>query len=246
MLKLSATGLNLLNECERCFWLLKVKEIKRPEGIFPSLPGGMDKLFKVRYDRFRQLGKLPPEIAHMKDVQLFQDQGKLNKWRNAFTGVKLSRTKKTEMTMAIDDLLLDSEDRAIVIDYKTRGYAPKPGAPDYYGLQLNVYGLGIKFLGFKLNGKACLAYYWPKENLPVSKDFSTVDLAFDFLLEEHECDPKKAMDMILKAEETAEKAIMPAPGPECKYCKRDSEMLALGTGDTQEHNAPVEEYGLPF
>jgi len=38
-------------ECPRCFWLQIVKNIKRPAGIFPSLPSGMDKILKVHFDK---------------------------------------------------------------------------------------------------------------------------------------------------------------------------------------------------
>ena len=34
-------------ECPRCFWLQIVKNIKRPQGIFPSLPSGMDQVGTV-------------------------------------------------------------------------------------------------------------------------------------------------------------------------------------------------------
>ena len=39
--KLSASALKLMEECPRCFWLHH-HDKKRPSGIFPSLPNGMD------------------------------------------------------------------------------------------------------------------------------------------------------------------------------------------------------------
>src|SRR3989338_6659737 len=50
---LSPSALNLFLECARCFWLEKVKKIKRPRGIFPSLPGGMDRIIKTYFDSYR-------------------------------------------------------------------------------------------------------------------------------------------------------------------------------------------------
>ncbi|GAI53572.1 unnamed protein product, partial [marine sediment metagenome] len=41
-IRLSPSALNLFLQCPRCFWLEKNKGIKRPRGIFPSLPSGMD------------------------------------------------------------------------------------------------------------------------------------------------------------------------------------------------------------
>ena len=60
--KLSPTSINLMLECPKCFWLQLVKKIKRPEGIFPSLPGGMGRIIKRHFDKFMERGELPPEI----------------------------------------------------------------------------------------------------------------------------------------------------------------------------------------
>ena len=60
--KLSPSSLNLMKECPRCFWLHQHKVWSRPSGIFPSLPNGMDKILKVHFDKFRDKGKLPPEL----------------------------------------------------------------------------------------------------------------------------------------------------------------------------------------
>jgi len=45
--KLSPSALNLMKECPRCFWLAQHKVWKRPSGIFPSLPSGMDRILKI-------------------------------------------------------------------------------------------------------------------------------------------------------------------------------------------------------
>src|SRR3989344_3937655 len=55
-----STGLNLFRDCPRCFWLHYNKNVHRPRGIFPSLPGGMDLVLKDYFDQFR--GSLPPEL----------------------------------------------------------------------------------------------------------------------------------------------------------------------------------------
>ncbi|MCX6774543.1 MAG: hypothetical protein NTY99_00435 [DPANN group archaeon] len=50
-IKLSPSSLNLFKDCPRCFWLDKIKGISRPEGIFPSLPSGIDKVLKEHFDK---------------------------------------------------------------------------------------------------------------------------------------------------------------------------------------------------
>ena len=93
-IRLSPSTLNLFLECQKCFWLDQVKGIHRPRGIFPSLPGGMDGLIKKYFDKYRALGKLPPELEGKLDgVELFADGILLNKWRTLYTLCKVSNLK---------------------------------------------------------------------------------------------------------------------------------------------------------
>jgi len=48
--KFSPSKLNLVKDCPRCFWLEFNKKFRRPRGIFPSLPSGMDKILKNHFD----------------------------------------------------------------------------------------------------------------------------------------------------------------------------------------------------
>ena len=71
--KISPSSLNLLEECPKCFWMYVVKKHGRPNGAFPSLPSGVDRLLKNRFDKFREIDELPPEIRHHKiDALLFK------------------------------------------------------------------------------------------------------------------------------------------------------------------------------
>ena len=47
--RLSPSALNLFKECPRCFWLTHHKVWKRPAGIFPSLPSGMERGLEQDY-----------------------------------------------------------------------------------------------------------------------------------------------------------------------------------------------------
>ena len=107
--KLSPSALNLFLDCPRCFWLDKLKGIKRPRGIFPSLPGGMDREIKGHFDCFRSKGSLPPELGGevFSQVRLFADQEKLELWRSWRTGlVYQDKAAGTFLSGAIDDLLV--------------------------------------------------------------------------------------------------------------------------------------------
>jgi len=64
-IRLSPSSLNLFLECRRCFWLDKNKGIKRPRGIFPSLPSGMDSVIKKYFDSYRLNSDMPPEMMFL-------------------------------------------------------------------------------------------------------------------------------------------------------------------------------------
>src|SRR3989338_2813153 len=84
---LSPHALNLSVECPRCFWNERHGD-KRPSGPFPSLPSGMDKIIKQRFDAYRKAGSLPEELAALDDVILFSDEKLLRKWRDQRKGLQ--------------------------------------------------------------------------------------------------------------------------------------------------------------
>ena len=87
--KFSPSSLSLLKDCPRCFWLHFKKGIKRPAGIFPSLPSGMDMILKAHFDKFRDKGELPPELNEINGkIKLFDDVELLKIWRSNFKGIR--------------------------------------------------------------------------------------------------------------------------------------------------------------
>ncbi|MBU0625433.1 PD-(D/E)XK nuclease family protein, partial [Patescibacteria group bacterium] len=160
--RLSPTTLQLFVNCPRCFWLQFRRGIHLPRSIFPSLPGGMDNVIKDYFDRYRSQGELPPEINGKVRGQLVSDQALLKRWRNWRTGLQyIDPVSQATLFGALDDCLVEG-DIYIPLDYKTRGYAPKPGESQrYYGLQLNCYAWLLQANGFKAADIGYLVYYYP-------------------------------------------------------------------------------------
>jgi len=162
--KLSPSTLNLFLDCPRCFWLDKVKNIKRPRGIFPSLPGGMDLVIKSYFDKYRANGKLPPEINGKVPGRLFADTTVLEKWRS-WRSTNLCYEDKAlnaALSGALDDCLIE-DGCHIPLDYKTRGSQLTEDPRKYYQTQLDCYCLMLESSGYRTKGLAYLAYYWPLE-----------------------------------------------------------------------------------
>lgn len=162
-IRLSPSTLNLFAECGRCFWLHINKNIHRPTGPFPSLPGGMDNVLKTYYDKFRKAGKLPPEIEGKVIGNLFPDLNKINRWRNWRTGLEyVDRKRNAKLIGALDDLLVVG-DKYAPLDYKTRGSTINEDSHTYYQLQLDLYALLLKENGFPPAPFGYLVFYSPNE-----------------------------------------------------------------------------------
>jgi hypothetical protein len=163
-IKLSPSTLNLYLDCPRCFWLDKVGNIKRPRGIFPSLPGGMDRIIKTYFDSYRAKKALPPELQgnDFNGVQLFDNQSLLDQWRNWQTGLQYQNGDGSILTGALDDLLVKGKGY-IPFDYKTKGSpASEGGAVRYYQFQLDCYALLLEANGLPTIGHGFLLFYSPK------------------------------------------------------------------------------------
>ena len=199
--KLSPSALNLIKECPRCFWLAQNKVWKRPAGIFPSLPSGMDKILKVHFDNFMNKGKMPPELCEKykdecKNLSLYDDEDNLKIWRNNFKGISYTDKKGNILRGAIDNLLVKGKGNNksfIVLDYKTRGYPLKEDTAAHYQLQVDTYNYLFQLNGHKTEPYAYLLFYIPKE---VKK---TGEVVFDTELVKMKSNPKNAEKIWKKA-----------------------------------------------
>ena len=208
--KLSPSSLNLMEECERCFWLQLNSRILRPSGIFPSLPSGVDSVLKTHFDSFRDKGKLPPELKGV-DAQLFSNVQLLDVWRNNMKGIQFKDGSGNVIKGAVDDVLQKGSS-LIVLDFKTRGFPLKEDTANHYQLQLDVYNFLLRKIGYETEDYAYLLFYMPKE----------VSRSGEFIFNS---DLIKMPTSIKNAEQAISKALtlldgkLPPLNPECKYCK---------------------------
>lgn len=211
--KFSPSSLSLLKECPRCFWLRFNKNIKRPAGIFPSLPSGMDKILKIHFDSFMEKNKLPPELCknkECKDLKLFNNKELLKEWRSNFKGIPWTDKEGNLFRGAIDNLLKKG-DKLIVLDYKTRGYPLKEDTAGHYQDQLDIYNLLLRKNNYKTEDYAYLLFYHPKE---VNKKGNVI---FNTDLVKMNINIKNAENIFKKAIKTL-KGKMPKASDECEYC----------------------------
>src|SRR3989338_5909709 len=119
--KLSPSTLNLLKECPRCFWLSEHEVWSRPNGIFPSLPSGMDGILKKHFDKFMEKGKLPPELcskSECENLKLFDNKDLLKEWRNSRKGLWFEDKEGNILHGGIDNLMVNKvKDHAYLLFY---------------------------------------------------------------------------------------------------------------------------------
>jgi len=157
---ISPSALTLFKDCPRCFWLYKIKKVRRPSGLFPSLPSGMDKILKAHFDKHREKGTLPVVMQGKYKGKLYPDMEKMKVWRSNFKGLRFTRGEFTLMG-AIDELLLTSGGKYAPVDYKTRGFPLKEDTHEYYQDQMNIYSFLLEKNGMPTTGYAVLLFYHP-------------------------------------------------------------------------------------
>lgn len=211
--KLSPSSLSLMKECPRCFWLVQHKVWKRPQGVFPSLPSGMDRILKIHFNKFMERGLLPPELCnndHCENMKLFNDHTLLAIWRSNFKGIIYEDKKGNILRGAVDNILMKGK-KLIVLDYKTRGYELKDDTAEHYQDQLDIYNFLLRKAGYDTEDYAFLLFYVPKEVMP------TGEIIFDTTL-------KKMKINVKDAEKLFEKAIKllnsDCPKDSCEWCER--------------------------
>lgn len=139
------------------------EDIRRPQGPFPSLPGGMDSVLKAFTDSYRKRGQLPPDLEKKVSGHLFADQAQLDRWRDALRG-DLRYTDEAlgvEVVGGIDDLLVEPGGALTPLDFKTRGWAVKDDTHRHYQHQLDLYAWLLGKLGQRTSGRGVLLFFSP-------------------------------------------------------------------------------------
>ncbi|MDP2926664.1 MAG: PD-(D/E)XK nuclease family protein [bacterium] len=171
--KLSPSGLYTFEECRACFW------IDQHLGRLPSIPmrlnDAMDEKLKRRYDSYRKEGKLPPEIADLKGVHLFENQALLGEWRTNTASLSYENRKDGYVLVGkLDEVLVTDKEEHMPADYKSSGDEPRSDKQKYYRLQLHAYALMLKGKGFLPANRAYLLHYFTKDrgNSSLSMEFN--------------------------------------------------------------------------
>lgn len=218
MIKVSPSLIGYLRECPRCLWYYFNEDIKRPRGIFPSLPGGMDEILKNYFDSYRAKNQLPPEIDNKVDEKLYSDLEKLEKMRNNFKGLSADFPEfNLRLKGAIDELLVNNSREHVVFDFKTRGYPIKEDTHRHYQDQLDLYALLLNENKFKVADYGYLLFFYPK-------DFNRGKASFSSQLVKMDVSRQAGLKVLQDVDK-----ILNGPKPkshsDCEYCLYQSSLI---------------------
>lgn len=221
-ISLSASKLGILRNCPRCFYLQCRNKIDVPRGIFPSLPGGMDRIFKESMDQHR--GEVPWYLDGQIPGVLFRDldiMKKMRHWQSGLKAVVQTPYASVSVIGALDDLLEDCPGYA-PIDAKTKGSEPVNDGSEFYQCQIDVYGLLLKENNYPISGFGYLAYVWPSswDSFPSASDaeYPMVPVSFGVQVYQLDCNPERAMDLISEASRILMEPTAPPASPTCELC----------------------------
>ena len=210
-ISLSPSKIGVLKDCAGCFYDENVLKIPRPRGIFPSLPGGVDRVMKDCLDAYR--GSMFPSLMAKLPGKLWGSVQQVNKLRNWRSGLKVEmkvHNKTVSLIGALDDLIIEPDDSYSPFDTKTKGKEPESDGSEYYLHQLDLYALMLRENGMPPSGKGYLDYWFPVQFSDGSMQMK--DKLFTLALE-----PERGKEWVSKAV-----GVMlgprPASSPDCEYC----------------------------
>jgi len=203
--RVSQTTLNLLRECERCFWLHLhgVRRPGRPEGPSPTIARGLDTVISHYCAPYRDQDMLPPLLSHHLRGRLVTVQ----------IGPCVDEETGLTLVDRLDECLEVAGGLFAPLDHKTRGRPPM-GVCAADQLQLDVYTLLLAESGYSVAGYGVLVYY-----VPVDGDLHE-GFPFQVYVRKADTDAERARIWLRRARAVLDLPEPPEASPDCAYCGR--------------------------
>lgn len=150
-------------QCPRCFWLDVRLGIKRPSSPPFQINKAIDELFKKEFDSYRAKVKPHPIMSDNQIKAVPMQHADLDKWRHNFTGVTtLHEPTNLHIFGAIDDVWINEDGEAIVVDYKATAKAGEVNLDaDWqigYKRQMEIYQWLLRQNGLKVSDTGYFVY----------------------------------------------------------------------------------------
>jgi hypothetical protein len=218
--RVSHATLNLLRECERCFWL-HLHGMRRPggpDGSWPTIGRGLDTVISHYCAPYRDQDELPPLLSRHLRGRLVTIR--IGPCLDQDTGLTL--VDRPHECLEVDGGLLAP------IDHRTQGLAPH-GVAAADQLQLDLYKLLLAENGHSVAGYGVVAYY-----VPVDGDLHE-GFPFKLRVRKTDTDVERARAWLRRARAVLDLPDPPEASAECAYCG-----WALDAGSAAGAMPPVE------
>ncbi len=220
-MKISRNKIELFLNCEKCFFLDVIHNIKRPPAFPYLLNSAVDKLLKNEFDYYRKNNLAHPYfVKNNLNLSLYENT-KMEDWRKFNIGISHIH-KKTGFLLrgSIDDIWVDNEkNELIIVEYKSTSKSSQINLnsdwQNSYKRQIEFYQYLFHKNNYKVSKKAFFVYC---NGLNNEKKFNE-KLKFDVKLLDYEGSfdwIEKTIDKIYKV---LEKRILPNSSSNCNYCK---------------------------
>lgn len=201
--RVSHRTLNLLRECERCFWL-HLHGVRRPDGPngpWTTIERGLDTVIRHYCAPYRDQDVLPPLLSGRLPGRLVT--ARVGSYVDPDTGLTL--VDRPDECLEVDGGLFAP------LDHKTRGWAPN-GVRDADRLQLDIYALLLGENGHPLAGYGVLVYYVPVDG-ELHEGFP-----FQVYVRTVQTNAERARAWLRRARAVLDLARPPEASPHCAYC----------------------------
>ena len=229
--KISRSKFSNFIDCERCFYLERVKGLKDPSMPGWALNSAVDELLKKEFDHYRKLQKPHPFIVKNKLKFIPFQHEKIDYWRDALRGgiSFIDENTNLEIHGGVDDIWFDKDkEELVVVDYKAQSKDGKVETEEYlenkyhagYKIQMDIYVYILRQMKFKVSDTA---YFLVCNGLKTPEKFDAT-LQFDLTLVPYKTNDSWVKNKIIDMKKTLEAKDVPEINKFCEKC------LFLDTG----------------
>lgn len=202
---LSATSLEAMRRCPRCFWLQINMKIYQPEGIVSRLANRFDGVIKKYFSLYRGTPDLPPLITG-------KIEGRLESPFQETYFVPIN--DRYGYMGKLDECLIDRSGKFVPVDFKTASSDPSTRELiPAYQFQLDSYAFLLDRNRKPPGDVGHLVYFYPGHGDNLHEGFP-----MEITIKTLQTEPSRVMPRINEALEILSGGL-PKPAADCNFCK---------------------------
>jgi len=223
--KISRSKFSNFLDCERCFYLERVKGLKDPSMPGWALNSAVDELLKKEFDHYRKLQKPHPFIIKNNlNLIPFQHEN-IDYWRDALRGGIAFTDADTNLEIhgGVDDIWFNPDnDELVVVDYKAQSKNETVETDAYlenqyhqsYKVQMDIYVYILRQMKFKVSD---ITYFLVCNGLKTPDKFDAT-LHFDLTLVPYKTDDSWVKNKIIDMKKVLDAKEVPVLNKSCEKC----------------------------